>query len=83
MLTFTNEHRRRKKNGELEGSRSLGAADHAEIIRQMNGTEKDAVMCDRITTHLEEQGIKKMGTQMNSKLKLLKRQYHQVVDHNT
>ncbi|XP_062389482.1 uncharacterized protein LOC134077862 [Sardina pilchardus] len=54
----------------------------AEIVKQMKGTARDSVMYERITMRLQDQGIKKTRQQVNNKLKMLKRQYHKVVDHN-
>lgn len=78
----TDERRRMATWKDQEVRELLTIRADAEIVKQMQGTARDAVMYERITALLEDQGIKKTKQQVNNKLKMLKRQYHQVVDHN-
>ncbi|XP_064197195.1 uncharacterized protein LOC135257910 [Anguilla rostrata] len=60
----------------------LSVRADAEIVRQIQGTERDSVVYDQITNRLHDRGVIRAKAQVNSKLKALKRQYHQVIDHN-
>ncbi|XP_035280170.1 uncharacterized protein LOC118230864 [Anguilla anguilla] len=60
----------------------LSVRADAEIVRQIQGTARDSVVYDQITNRLHDRGVIRAKAQVNSKLKALKRQYHQVIDHN-
>ncbi|XP_036372002.1 uncharacterized protein LOC118769095 [Megalops cyprinoides] len=58
----------------------LSVRADTEIVRQIQGTARDSVVYDQITSRLRDRGVVRNKAQVNSKLKALKRQYHQVVD---
>lgn len=51
----------------------------AEIDKQIQGTARDSVVYDQITNLLRDRGVIRTKAQVISKLKALKKQYH---DHN-
>ena len=54
----------------------LSARAEDEIVRQISGTVRDAVVYDRMTLMLRERGVYRSKSQIISKLKSLRRQYH-------
>ncbi|KAM4624580.1 uncharacterized protein ACJ7VT_005439 [Polymixia lowei] len=60
----------------------LSVRASADIVRQIQGTARDSVVYDQITSRLRDRGVIRAKAQVNNKLKALKRQYHQLVDNN-
>lgn len=49
-----------------------------EIIRQLNGTVRDAVVYEKITQKLKERGVLREKTQIINKLKSLRKKFYQI-----
>lgn len=60
----------------------LSVRADAEIVRQIKGTARDSVVYDQITSRLRDRGVNRAKAQVNNKLKALKRQYHEIVNHS-
>ncbi|MCI4392111.1 hypothetical protein PGIGA_G00142090 [Pangasianodon gigas] len=56
----------------------LSIRSEEEIIRQLNGTVRDAVVYEKITQKLKERGVLREKTQVINKLKTLRKKFHQI-----
>lgn len=60
----------------------LSIRSEEEIIRQLNGTVRDAVVYEKITQKLKERGVLREKTQVINKLKTLRKKFHQIKQRN-
>ncbi|KAK2836515.1 hypothetical protein Q7C36_014384 [Tachysurus vachellii] len=60
----------------------LSIRSDEEIIRQLNGTVRDAVVYEKITQKLKERGVFREKTQVINKLKTLRKKFHQIKQRN-
>lgn len=65
-------------DAEIRELLSLRAKD--EILRQFNGTARDAVVYDNMTTILQKRGVQRRKAQIISKLKNLRKNYLSIKD---
>lgn len=68
--------------GDSEVRELLTLRAEAEINRQFSGTMKDGPLLERLAKCLNERGYVRDKTQVTTKLKALRKKYHQVNDHN-
>ncbi|XP_052410131.1 uncharacterized protein LOC127956334 [Carassius gibelio] len=66
----------------VETTELLTIRTEAEIIRQLSGTVRDAVVYEQIKIKMQQHGFSREKAQVISKLKALKKKIHQVRDHN-
>lgn len=67
---------------QVETTELLNIRAEAEIIRQLSGTVRDAVVYEQIKIKMQQRGFSRQKAQVISKLKALKKKFHQVLDHN-
>nr|XP_055074660.1 NADPH oxidase activator-like [Misgurnus anguillicaudatus] len=67
---------------EIETRELLSIRAEAEIVRQINGTVRDALVYERIKEKMHERGFMRKKSQVISKLKTLRKKFHQVHDSN-
>ncbi len=65
-----------------ETTELLSIRAEAEIIRQLSGTVRDAVVYEQIKNKMEQRGFSRAKSQIIGKLKSLRKKFHQVLDHN-
>lgn len=63
---------------DCETKELLTIRSEEEIIRQLNGTVRDAVVYEKITQELKERGVLREKTQIINKLKSLRKKFYQM-----
>ncbi|XP_059381387.1 uncharacterized protein LOC132116519 [Carassius carassius] len=66
----------------VENTELLTIRAEAEIVRQLSGTVRDAVVYEQIKIKMQQRGFSREKAQVISKLKALKKKFQQVLDHN-
>ncbi|XP_059417102.1 uncharacterized protein LOC132152352 [Carassius carassius] len=67
---------------QVETTRLLTIRAEAEIVRQLSGTVRDAVVYEQIKIKMQQRGFSREKAQVITKLKAVKKKFHQVLDHN-